>query len=87
MRMVHSAQLGMEALRKKCDGSHEHDTFAATRGSGGAAGAEEKSYPQLFCQRLAKIAADALGVSPCEPAVADDVKAAAGRQPRRTAAH
>ena len=87
VKLVHSTRLDSTALRKVCDGSHEHAGFSTTCGIGNSASLAEKRYPQLFCQRVAKMAASALAVRRISPAVAPEVKAAASWQPRRGASH
>ena len=83
VHIIHSAKLDLSQLAVRCDGSHEHRAFAATRDRDGRAAMEERRYPQLFCTRLATLVAKSLGVSPLPPSTDPETKAGAGLQARR----
>ena len=81
--MLHSLHLDAACLQKDCDGSHAHFHERSSNGAAGEKRAEDQHYPQLFCQRLAQMAARGLGVKPHSKQIQAADQAAAGTQPRR----
>ena len=68
-----------------CDGKHTHAQWGALKKPGGGfATAEERNYPKLFCNRIARKAARDLGIQKKKKEVSGvESRIGAGIQPRR----
>ena len=84
--LLHGGKVNLLNLSLSCDGKHTHAPWGALRKPGGGfATSEERNYPQLFCNRIARKAARDVGIPRKEKEVTGVAsRIGAGIQPRRS---
>ena len=81
--LLHGGPINLMGMSKICDGHHEHAPWGALK-QGGFATAEERNYPKVFCNRIARKAAKDLGIQKEKKVLSGvEERIGAGVQPRR----